>query len=62
MKTNLVLISTVAEMLGVPAHRIAYAYMSKKLPEPEMRLGNRRIFSAEDIRRLRNHFNNKGET
>ena len=61
MNTKLFLISHVSEMLDVPAHRIAYAYMSKKLPEPEMRLGNRRIFSAEDIRRLRNHFNNKGE-
>ena len=48
-------------MLDVPAHRIAYAYMSKKIPEPEMRLGNRRVFSPEDIRRLKIYFNMKGE-
>ena len=59
MNTKLFLISHVSELLDVPAHRIAYAYMSKKIPEPEMRLGNRRVFSPEDIRRLKIYFNNK---
>src|SRR5215470_4513169 len=39
-------------MLGVPAHRVAYLFVARKLPEPELRLGNRRVFSLADVQRV----------
>jgi hypothetical protein len=44
--------SDVSRMLGVPAHRIAYLFTTRKLSEPQLRLGNRRIFSLADVQRV----------
>lgn len=52
MAQQLFLISDVSRMLGVPAHRIAYQFMTRKLPEPQLRLGNRRIFTLVDVGRI----------
>jgi DNA-binding transcriptional MerR regulator len=52
MTQQLYLISDVSRMLGVPAHRIAYLFMTRKLAEPELRLGNRRVFSRSDVQRV----------
>jgi hypothetical protein len=52
MTQQLYLISDVSRMLGVPAHRIAYLFMTRKLPEPSLRLGNRRVFDRSDVRRV----------
>lgn len=52
MTKQLFLISDVSRMLGVPAHRIAYQYMTRKLPEPQLRLGNRRVFSLVDVHKV----------
>jgi hypothetical protein len=49
---QLYLISDVSRMLGVPAHRIAYQYMTRKLPEPALKLGNRRVFTLADVQRV----------
>jgi hypothetical protein len=49
---QLYLISDVSRMLGVPAHRIAYQYMTRKLPEPALKLGNRRVFTLADVQRF----------
>jgi DNA-binding transcriptional MerR regulator len=49
MTKQLFLISDVSRMLGVPAHRIAYQYMTRKLEEPSLRLGNRRVFTLVDV-------------
>ena len=49
MAQQLFLISDVSRMLGVPAHRIAYQYMTRKLPEPSLKLGNRRVFTITDV-------------
>jgi DNA-binding transcriptional MerR regulator len=46
---NTYLISDVAKRLGVPPYRIAYLYLTRKLPEP-MRIGNRRLFREADAR------------
>lgn len=43
------LISDLSKRLGVPHYRIAYLYVTRRLPEP-MRLGNRRIFTEADAR------------
>ena len=52
MTQQLFLISDVSRMLGVPAHRIAYQYMTRKLPEPSLRMGNRRLFTLADVQRV----------
>lgn len=52
MTQQLYLISDVSRMLGVPAHRIAYLFMTRKLPEPQLRLGNRRVFDRSDVQRV----------
>jgi hypothetical protein len=49
---QLYLISDVSRMLGVPAHRIAYQYMTRKLPVPTLKLGNRRVFTLADVQRV----------
>ena len=52
MAEQLFLISDVARQLNVPPHRVAYLFMTRKLPEPRLRLGNRRVFTPEDVRRV----------
>jgi hypothetical protein len=52
MTQQLYLMSDVSRMLGVPAHRIAYLLMTRKVPEPPLRLGNRRMFSLADVQRV----------
>lgn len=52
MAQQLFLISDVARMLGVPPHRVAYQFMTRKLPEPSLKLGNRRVFTLADVQRV----------
>jgi hypothetical protein len=52
MTQQLYLISDVSRMLGVPPHRIAYLFTTRKVPEPPLRLGNRRVFGLADVRRV----------
>ena len=46
------LLGDVARLLRTKPHKIVYLLTSGQVPEPEVRLGNRRLFSAEDIERL----------
>ena len=46
----------VARLLKVRSHRVGYAVSSGAIPEPDLRLGNKRIFSTEDVQRLAEHF------
>jgi DNA-binding transcriptional MerR regulator len=52
MTQQLFLISDVSRQLNVPQHRIAYLFMTRKLPEPSLRLGNRRVFTLTDVQRV----------
>ena len=52
MKKQLFLLSDVADRLQLPPHRIAYLLVTKKLEEPALRLGNRRIFTEADVKRV----------
>jgi len=52
MTKDLYLISEVAERLGVPPHRIAYLLMTRKIEEPKLRMGNRRVFTDDDAERV----------
>jgi hypothetical protein len=51
-KNDYRLLGDVARFLRTKPHRIVYLLTSGQVPEPEMRLGNRRLFSTEDIERL----------
>ena len=52
MTQDLYLISEVAQRLDVPPHRIAYLLMTRKLAEPKLRMGNRRVFTNDDAKRV----------
>jgi hypothetical protein len=52
MTQQLFLISDVSRQLNVPQHRIAYLFITRKLPEPQLRLGNRRVFTLSDVQRV----------
>lgn len=52
MTQQLFLISDVSRMLGVPTHRVAYQFMTRKLAEPALRLGNRRVFTLNDVQKV----------
>lgn len=56
MAQQFYLISEVADRLGVQAHRIAYLLMTRKLEEPKLRMGNRRIFDDSDAQRVAEAF------
>ena len=57
MKKQHFLLKDVAKKLGVKPYQIAYALTVGLVPEPELRISNKRIFTAEDIERLAKHFN-----
>lgn len=50
------LLAEVAALLGVRPHQISYVLTNRLVPEPQLRIGGKRIFQAEDIDRLRRHF------
>lgn len=42
-------LNEVSKIVGVKAHRIAYAISNGYLPEPAQRVTNRRLFSTADL-------------
>jgi len=46
----------VARLLNVKPYRIDRALAVGAVPEPALRISNRRVFEQEDIRRLADHF------
>lgn len=54
--TNLLLLNEVSKRLGLPAHVVSYAVSSGKVPEPPLRIANKRIFQPDDVKRLAKHF------
>ena len=53
---NVFLLNEVAKLFKKRPHQIAYAISSGLVPEPKLRIGNKRIFVDEDIGRLAAHF------
>ena len=49
---ELYLLGDVARKLNVKPYKIAYLYVTRCLPEPELRLGNKRVFSNVDAERI----------
>ncbi len=56
---NHYLLNEAAKLVGVRGYQIAYAIQQGYLPEPELRLTHQRIFSDEDIARIRGYFATK---
>jgi|GEM_PF-3002667 len=52
MNNDLYLISEVAQRLDVPPHRVAYLLITRKIDEPKLRIGNRRMFTEGDAKRV----------
>ncbi len=50
------LINEVARLVGVKAHRIQYAISNSYIEEPAERINDKRIFTAQDIERVRAYF------
>jgi len=53
---KLFLLSEVAGLLRKKPWHVVYAITSGVVPEPKLRIGNKRIFVPEDIGRLAAHF------
>ena len=46
----------VARLLGIPEHRLVYAFRAGKLEEPRFRVAGKRVFTASDVRRVAEYF------
>jgi hypothetical protein len=46
----------VARLLGRKPYLVTYAITSGHVPEPPLRIGNKRVFNREDVERLARHF------
>ena len=51
--TQWLLLGEVARLVQCRPHQLVYLITSGKVPEPALRLGNRRVFSREDVGRIR---------
>lgn len=52
----------VCKLLGVQPYRIQHAFITGVVPETTLRVSGRRIFDADDIKRLADHFGVKVNT
>ena len=49
----------VSALLGVKAYRVEYLLTHGLVPEPQLRISGRRVFTASDLEALRKHFTTK---
>ena len=49
----------VARLVGVTEYRLTYAHRTGKLDEPKYLVANKRIYTANDVRRVREYFEAK---
>lgn len=52
MTKELFLLGDLSRRLNVPPHRISYLFVKRAIPEPLLRLGNRRVFTEEEGRAI----------
>ena len=50
------LLGEVAKVLGRKPHQIVHLLTTGKIPEPQVRIANKRLFVIEDVERLARHF------
>jgi len=56
MQQQLLGLGDVSSVIGVARHRIEYAIANGAIPEPELRIANKRIFTIEDAQRIADYF------
>jgi len=56
MKHQNLLLKDVAALVGVKPYQITYAISVGLLPEPELRISNKRVFQAKDLQTIAAHF------
>jgi DNA-binding transcriptional MerR regulator len=61
MKRKHFLLKDVARKLKVKPYRVVYALTAGLVPEPRLRISNKRIYQEDDIARLREHFASAGK-
>lgn len=57
---NLYSIKEVAKILKKQPYQIAYVLETGRVPEPKVRLGNRRAFDMDEIKAMLDYFETKG--
>ena len=50
------LLGEVSRALGRKPYHVTHVLTTGKVPEPALRIGNKRLFTAEDVERLARHF------
>lgn len=56
MQQQLLGLGDVSRVIGVARHRIEYAIANGSIPEPELRIANKRVFTTEDVQRIADYF------
>ncbi len=51
------LLNDVAKLIGVKGYQINYAIVNGMIPEPKLRISNKRIFKKQDVDRIAKYFN-----
>ena len=46
----------VSRLIGIARHKIEYAIANGAIPEPELRIANKRVFTTEDVQRIADYF------
>ena len=49
-------LKNVARLLKKKPYQVAYALSVGQVPEPELRIANKRVFQRKDVQRLAKHF------
>jgi DNA-binding transcriptional MerR regulator len=53
---NHFLLNEVARQVGCQPYQIAYRITTGVFPEPELRINNKRVFTAEDVEAIKMYF------
>jgi hypothetical protein len=53
---NHFLLGEVARILNRKPHHVVYPLVTGQIPEPETRIGGKRLFTVDDVERLGRHF------
>ena len=46
----------VSKLIGIARHRIEYAVSNGSIPEPKLRIANKRAFRIEEVQLIADHF------
>ncbi len=53
---QLLAIGEISRMIGIARHRIEYAVSNGAIPEPQIRVANKRAFSPEEVQNIADYF------